>query len=238
MKKNKTKIILAALFAVTVLVTVISGCNKPDDNNNGGVTAKVKTHSNTSNSPITGPDTTTSTYIYDSQGRVSSISTVYLPAGVTTLTTFTYNNNQIIETRESSIYIYTLNSSGYVTLRFDSAYGASYSSTVAYTYDASGHRLSAALANSTSGVYFTRYYGWDGDNMTTSTENGSYTYTYLTDKANTIGNANVGMSFYGKDSKNLINTSVNSGSTTTYFYDYDSQNRVIRVNGKDTYTYY
>ncbi len=53
-------------------------------------------------------------------------------------------------------------------------------------------------------------------------------YTYYTDKANTIGIENMGVSFSGKQSKNLVKSKTNGGHTVTYTYEFDSKNRVTK----------
>jgi hypothetical protein len=76
-------------------------------------------------------------------------------------------------------------------------------------------------------------------------------YKYLPNQANTIGNENMGITYYGKQDKNLVHEIssfyVQNATTTTstYIYAFDSQNRVVKSawddNSNDiytTYTYY
>ncbi|HAH22970.1 MAG TPA: hypothetical protein DCL77_04275 [Prolixibacteraceae bacterium] len=77
-----------------------------------------------------------------------------------------------------------------------------------------------------------------------------YDYQFL-NLTNTIGNENRGMAFYGKQDKNLLsvykyeNQIINDPGGTTYTYEIDTQNRVVKrmeVGQSelfyDTYTYY
>lgn len=54
------------------------------------------------------------------------------------------------------------------------------------------------------------------------------TYSYYMDKLNTIGPENMGVTFYGKQSKNLIKSERRDGETMSYIYEFDSKNRVVR----------
>ena len=60
----------------------------------------------------------------------------------------------------------------------------------------------------------------------------AYTYQFLNGSFNTIDNENTGITFFGKQSRNLIDTAqINTGfatGTAAYTYEYDSNKRVTK----------
>jgi hypothetical protein len=241
---KKTYAFLVTLFCL-FSITLISGCKKDDNNSstcsNGvkdgdetgvdcggsctacivtGGTAKIKTHTHPGRFAMI-----TDTYVYDSMGRAVSITSS------DDTETYSYSGNTITHV----FFGYTTNSKVNTQGYIDSTAGQSGTYDVFYTYDSEGHLLS------TSNVSYNHTYTWSGDNMTGSSVFGTNdTYTYLSG-TNTIGNANKGEAFLGKDSKNLVATKVSSGSSYTYSYTYDSQNRVASMsdgNITESFTYY
>lgn len=79
-----------------------------------------------------------------------------------------------------------------------------------------------------------------------------HTYTFLSDIINTIGNENMGITYFGKQDKNLkskdntIDLRDNKTFQLTYEYEFDTKNRVTKLkkigwysyNDSETYTYY
>jgi hypothetical protein len=244
-RMNHSKpILLNALGVIFLALSMITGCKKESNNpapscTNGvkdgdetGIdcggscpvcvvvgTARIKTHYHAGRFSMV-----TDTYNYDSQGRLTSIS-----SSDGSVESFSYSGNIITHVNFGYTWTYKLNAQGYI----DSVAGQSGIFTESRTYDASGHQLT----EDGSGYNYT--YSWSDDNMTTTDEAGTNTtYTYLT-APNSIGNANSGRSFFGKDSKNLQATR-NAGVNITYSYAYDSQNRVIGISGEgdENFTYF
>jgi len=217
--KNTTIFVIATLVAL-IVVTGISGCKKEDDDTSkkAGVTPKIKTLSYYDPWSLA---TRTETYAYDAQGRVTTVTTSFSDGSSGSVVSYSYGTNYMTETRPGiGPKTYALNSDGYVSDYFLGT----------QTYDADGHVTSDG----------THTYTWANGNLISSTNDpsGSLTFTYHTDKTNTIGNDNKGMSFFGKESKNLINTSTNgSGTVLVYSHEYDSQGRVTKETGKYGYAY-
>lgn len=82
-----------------------------------------------------------------------------------------------------------------------------------------------------------------------------YTYKFLPNSTNTIGNENIGITFYGKQNKNLVEVTSHilqdafrkNNSSYSYSYEYDNKKRVTKriltgigiLEGRYTlYTYY
>jgi len=161
-----------------------------------------------------------------------------------------YNSNNILTEKIT----YNLNSQGLASSVIDSS--SSGISTQTYNYNGSGYVTSSCLTENTfkdsvqlviSGgniinLTDTVYFG----TMVVST--GKIIYEYFTDKTNTIGEQNYGMSFVGKMNQNLVKTEIQTfGVTPTvinYAYETDSQGRVTKkiiLNGGNyssvSYTY-
>ena len=147
--------------------------------------------------------------------------------------------------------IYTLNAEGYAiqsvstggkkkSLDFRSVFSMLFgnqspsSATNTYEYDADGYLTKIVLNSGTSTSETITFTVVNGNRVGTSYLTGGFTYTgtsqYLMDKINTIGYENMGITFMGKQEKNLVQTAAISMSgvslTQTYTYQYDSQNRV------------
>ncbi len=128
-------------------------------------------------------------------------------------------------------------------------------------YDSRG-RLTL-LANYVGGKPMRQtYYTWSGDNLKNTTsidEKGKpqsiVSYSYFTDKPNTISNTNTGLGFLGPESKYLLKESVGLAAVTTssdtfhivYHYQMDEKNAVklkVGYNAKGelvdstSYSYY
>jgi hypothetical protein len=114
-----------------------------------------------------------------------------------------------------------------------------------YGYDGSGYQTLEVSTNEYGGTH--RYENSYSDgNVISSTfqfmakdtviQNGASAYKYYTDKSNTIGNQNRGISFMGKQNTNLL-ASISDlkwqsydtlKTTTAYRYEFDSKKRVIK----------
>jgi len=121
------------------------------------------------------------------------------------------------------------------------------SSSYTYEYDANNYLIKNIYTE--GGVGDTVIYTISGGNTTTATTVGSFpfvqSYQFLTNKTNTIGNENMGVSFLGKQDKNLISATTytfDAGSQTiNTSYTYDSKGRVLKVFNPDApedYTIY
>jgi hypothetical protein len=250
--KNKKPILFINALVILFSISMNSGCKKEKDTTDlctDGIQNQNETGVDCGNScntctasafrikTITYFDGSVSAYSYDNQGRVTSLAITSTTSGNSNQQ-YTYGTNSVTQIlQDGSTINYTLNSNGYATSQvFKDNIGAVIFS-LNNTYDNEGHLLSSG---SNGGGTITNT--WTDGNLTSDNNFGGQTYTYLSTKDNTIGNENKGMKFLGKDSKNLRSTSTSYGSTTTFTYEYDSQNRVTKqMNGgldAIVYTYY
>ncbi|MBL7933438.1 MAG: hypothetical protein JNL60_16145 [Bacteroidia bacterium] len=170
--------------------------------------------------------TITYEYKYDSQGRVVRINR---STGI--YETFEWSPGKCIKTEFSTSYPdpreiveFTLDSLG---LCFSAARDSVFTY---YKYDADGYKTWEII----SGPNFESSYEiLNGNVITTNSDVGNSTTEYFLDKNNTIGNLNKGMSFLGKQNKNLRKTITHIVSgpdwLTNFVYEFDSKNRVVKV---------
>lgn len=227
MKHPKT-ILVSALTIALFSLTLISGCKKEaretctDGVKNGTETridcggscnvcaadVRIKTMTRFN---ATDSSTKTYSYTYDSQGRVET----YKSPGPGTQT-YTYYSDRIITTGNYLLETYFLNNYGFVD-SLQIAVG----SNIGYAYwpssDAEGQRTGEI---------------WSAGNLVSR---GQQSFTYLTDKMNTIGYQNEGKVFMGKDSKNLISVATIGNVDIIHTYQFDAQNRVSQDQYRDQY---
>ena len=202
---------------------------------------KTRTHGN---------GTSTLTYIYDGNGRVMQFSG---PES----TTFLFQNEMdtvfvtmFLETGpQVGDFLYPINSKGLAT-KMDLGVTENI-----YTYNAKKNLIEDKTMVGNDVHLMTHDYAGGNLAETKYTVNGilkwTKTYTYYTDKLNSIGNEAFGQSYLGVDSKNLVksltfNSVANGITTTNYSYEFDPQGRVSKqmsfYNGLSlpiyTYTYY
>ncbi len=248
--------------ACAALLLISSSCEKTDTSNPSS-TALVKTMLLQFN------DTVSYNYslMYDNNSRISQmdlvsslgstvnrIRTTYVySSGTVTMSTFNAIPDTLMESEDI-----TLNSQGWGILRATSFKGV-YTSKTTLSYDSQGYMTEDSTGylglNTTKAI--TNYtIGADGNvasktyrsvtNFSRSTTLTSY--TYLTDKANSIGSTNMGVSFSGKQNANLIASSTSDPAPLfgpnplLYTYEYDALGRVSKLTTSDgvvrTYTYY
>jgi len=213
---SKLKIALYISF-ISIL---LNSCIKKADNHIGPTMGKLI-------SSIQYSTGGTNTYTYNSSGQRSTF--VYKSGTITEIGSYTYTASSItmLANEISGTNSYTikstilLNNAGLAISEVDSTTGSSTSgNTLYYTYDANGYRTSAITQSSTQN--FTYQNGNLSSVIYSGTTPYNYTYTYLMDKPNTLGNQNVGIYYLGKDNANLKNTYTNTygSSTTTYYNSY------------------
>jgi hypothetical protein len=252
MKKSKT-ILFGTVVIALLSITLINGCKKndnaPDPCANGvkdGSETAVDCGGNCNAcaaaswrikkvTAINSNGTFTDDYTYDNKGQITSHTWSYPNIGAGT-ETYTYNGNIVTNVVSGITTTYTLNSNGYAESEIAKDASNAIISSTAMTYDAQGHL--AAIDGTSYGT-------WTDGNLTFENNFNGITNTYLTDKANTIGNANKGQGFLGKDSKNLIDVTTTVSGSETFAYEFDSQNRVSKVTTASggnadviNYTYY
>lgn len=245
---HKYKLNLAATVAIIALFIciAISGCKKEDatvscsngvkDGNEVGIDCggdcsacsvshyRVKRETFSTNAG----QHYTIDYFYLPDGRIDSSS--YF-GNLPTYKKYTYPANKVIESYSDRINEYTLNTEGYaasVTIKDTQGYTLN---TYTYNYDTDGHR-----------IYNGGAYAYVDGNLMTISGSPGYSYTY-TDKPNTISSENKGQKYLGKDSRNLAATitAIAPPEAYSYTYQFDSLNRVVRVeDGRSvtTYSYY
>ena len=251
--KNKKPILFSAMIVVLFSITLMSGCKKEETTDactNGvqdqtetgvdcGGTCNACTASAFRIKTVTYADGSVFAYSYDNRGRITNLAITSAGLGNSTQQ-YTYGTNSVTQTLQGGFTEnYTLNSNGYATSQVSKDNTGATIASWAYTYDSEGHVLTSAYTGGGGGTVTNT---WTNGNLTSDNNFGGQTYTYLLAKDNTIGNENNGMNFFGKDSKNLRNSSTSGGGTTTFTYEYDSQNRVTKQMdgspGAIIYTYY
>jgi YD repeat-containing protein len=201
-----------ALLLLALFVISATGCRHNDNNayNFNGPWLKTETYTGSGG-------TSAVTYTYDSQHRLTAKN--YSDGSVVA---YQYNSSTIVETESSSmgtnqVVTYGLNNDGYAVI---------VDGVNIFTYDAQHHVTGLDDGDLVTFVY-------NNGNLTSETTVGSsVTYQYLTNKTNTIGQQNYGLTWAGVQSTNLMSSEarVAGGSTVTvtYTYEYDGQNRVTK----------
>ncbi len=226
-KKYMKKLILSA----AVLAMVFVGCKKeetkPSDSStsssSSSSTPKISKETTYSYNDSIITDTSITLYTYDSKGRlVSRINDYYS-------ITYSYVSANLISTTVSeksngSVPNYTLNYLLDSKGKAIKSYQVGKIDTIQINYSTDGYSLGSSSSNSQFEVV--------GENIVKSNY---FNYEYYLDKINVLSNANRGIYFMGKDSKNLVKSqkwvAVGSNpmsSTTQYTYEFDSKNRVIK----------
>lgn len=233
------------LFALLFLLAIFFSCDKSDDNPAHKIPRiKTITHG-------TSPNSDKEFYEYDSMGRVISITiTGHTPGH----TQYVYLENKIVRMSDSFIQLDTLylNNKGLVMREM-------FGSTT-YEYDANGYCNHSIFYNS-DGKIGMEYQSQVSDGNQTVLEiwetfnkqlvhSTTREYEFLPNSVNTIGEENKGITFYGKQDKNLLSveTERNTGSESSdqrhYSYQIDAKNRVVNrwTDGYpeygDVFTYY
>jgi hypothetical protein len=201
---------------------------------------------------------------YDTASRLVKIFYNDLFVGHTYYDTLVYSGSEVIKTTFSSKNkfleqeVYTLNSDKLAVLMTDTLGDGSTASKGIYrkagileqegniySYDPYGYQILEISTNEYGGIHrFDK--SWTAGNLITSVYqymandtailNGNSNFSYFTDKRNTIGNENKGISFLGKQNKNLLQTVLDNKwlssdtlrVTTNYRYEYDDHNRVVK----------
>jgi hypothetical protein len=223
------------ILSATVLAMVFVGCKKEDTNktnttsNSVASTPKIlkEYEYNILNDSII-LDSSIITYSYDNKGRLATKkednyteSYTYVSANLINVSRLYYKNDVSIDSWEYSII---LDSKGLAIKHY-----VSEKDTLFLYFTPEGFLKGNKNGNVLEVL--------DGNVL----KEGTTTYEYYLDKINTIGNDNRGMSFMGKDSKNLVKTVKYTGTTVntvnemkrstsdySYTYEFDSKNRVVK----------
>jgi hypothetical protein len=171
-----------------------------------------------------------------------------------TIKLITYNNKKQLLEQE----VFTLNSANLAVLMIDTLGDTKKSARMNFTYlnlleheaniygyDANGYQTLEISTNEYGGTH--RYEKtYTNGNLVSSTyqfmandtviQNGTTAFTYYDGKTNSIGNQNRGISFLGKQNTNLLlsisdqkwHTTDTLRVTTTYRYEFDDHNRVVK----------
>lgn len=228
--KNSKAILTSTIILASLAILFVGGCKKQNINPVSPSYGKLKTFSH--------QRFFTDTMFYDSLGRKirdsNSDGGRYM---------YYYSPNKASQyyfspgsTYPTDSAIFTLNSSGYVISSINSADYAVNDGVRPYQYDASWH-CSSETTTSGSSVY----YVWKGENLDSiinfdsSLITSVLAVTSYTDKPNTLSsNEGSGMTWMGKDSKNLRSgwTDCQNGTGTTTHsctFEFDSNNRVTKI---------
>jgi hypothetical protein len=236
MKLNKT--MLVALLTGMALC----GCQKDDDapsNENGGtgvkgtpLIAKMTVHD--------GKGVRTSSHTYDSKGRMISYNwDVVEASNYFKSATLSYSESKIVEKitlgDNSTLTIeLNLNGKGLAVSFVTKDVNGNILYTSECDYDIDGYLVHKKDVDKKGNYECSYSYTVENGNvvkMVRASNSGSAeteTYTYYTDKPNTVGNENNGAFCCGKQSKNLVKSKTNGGHTVTYTYEFDSKNRVTK----------
>lgn len=218
------------IYSLLILILVFSNCKKSDDEapESAVVIPKIKVMTCYQNNSISFQQT----FEYDQAGRLAKRTNVGDYED-----TFIYHADKIIISkhyieRDTTFLLDTLflDSRGLVIA--ESGRGT-------YEYDAKGFQtaflVGQLLTYQVSGENTVKREAWEFKNgawekvVTTD-------FKFLQNRANTIGNENMGISFYGKQDKNLRSeacyvfheNTTNTGILHTFHYEWDAQNRVIK----------
>jgi hypothetical protein len=232
------------ILSAAVLAMVFVGCKKedtkPSDSSSTSSTPRISKEISyyESNQVIT--DSSITTYTYDSKERLISTivnhPTGFLASNIPwySSTNYVYNSsNKITLHNYSSLnnirdtIEYILDSKGLVikyVLRKD------FTDTLHITYSADGFMKGYKIGDKTQDLNVEI----KDDNII---KQDNLTFEYYLDKTSTIRNINRGINFLGKESKNLIQSEKYTqsnpdvflkNSESTYTYQFDSKNRVIK----------
>lgn len=236
-------ITMKLIFKVCVILSffsiIIFSCKKDKNNYNNNVVPSIPKISTVTYK--SGTTSSTNIFSYNSNGTLNILTesdgsyTKYEYAG-TKIAVKSYNNSGIL-TKTDTL---TLNSSG-LAVNYSSS-----NSYTTYEYDVNGYLKKELKYNYNVLTDSTLYKILDGNTTTISLNGIQQPYNYLveyqflTDKVNTIGNENGGITFLGKQNFNLPQSYTVSGSmqySMVYTYEYDSKGRVykqIENGGPDT----
>lgn len=197
----------------------------------------------------------TANYKYDASGRV-----VQMESSKGAKSTYTYTGDRIISRfiepgSHTNTDTFFLNAQNRVEV------SSGRGNIQKFKYDSKGRFIEALQYIQGKYVGKTSWV-WQGDNLKTSIyQDGSgkvrsrIVYTYYTDKINTISQANLGMEFWGQDSKNLISKSESVGNLITeadstapaYKYQFNKDGAVVlkvlydkqgKLTDSTSYSYY
>ncbi|MBL7933437.1 MAG: hypothetical protein JNL60_16140 [Bacteroidia bacterium] len=242
---NFQKIALIALLSAGVLFSCKKKDDKPEEETPvvtptpAPTIAKIKSETMTTNSNGTTVSSKTD-YEYDSNGRV-----IKMTRDDGSYSTLTWGSTQVIQkdfddntvTTPASISTYDLNASGLCISQSQGTLGT----TATYEYNADGYQTKMTTTNSGQTTVL-NFVITNGNQTSMSTTFSGFPMTmtieYFTDKTNTIGNVNHGMTIFGKDSKNLakkMSTNVLGQTTASDItYQFDSKNRVSKMSQTQT----
>jgi hypothetical protein len=219
------------LFVIFIPV-VFAACSKSKNDNIQPVppaAAKVKTENTGVN---------TKTYTYDAQGRqVKSESFSgsrweyeYSPGNVT----YKWFNNA---GEHKNTYVEELNEQGF-SKRTINVNSPALEDQYIYNADNSLAKMITKSNNMITGIFDSFWSNGNLDSVRILNGNGVWNYTtvntYYNDKKNVLGDDAFGLALWGKNSKNLIKTSVikfSDGTASTlvsYTYEFDAQGRVTK----------
>jgi len=231
---------------VFVAIYCITGCSKDNttNNNNTPTSYKVKTIINAySSGGSTSIDT--STFTYDSQGRLLADVSTFIGSS------YTINGNTIsITTVFPAPLTGSLNAAGSIAQLTKPSIGSDPLSTYYYTYDATGAMIYDTCIwdnGTTTGAYYATSCVWSDSNMVSCINTDysqatpivtTYAFVYLSTREYRDYGFSEARSFSdfisgtvgGRNSRNLVNTEtqVKSGTSITYThtYSFDSKGRV------------
>ena len=200
----------------------------------------------------------TATYFYNNQGKLTKLE----HSSDTSYLTFEYTKKTVIlkwfDNSDNLFYesIYNLNSKGLVESftdlrsnhkchpiirRSEKQINKSTNSVSSYTYDSKNYLIQSVYVSDYNWIDSSFYQVVNGNtiscfsiqtsSMSTSTNNSNN--VFLTDKINTIGYKNIGVTFFGADDINLLSQSTHyydnsPPSIYNYTYEFDSFNRVTK----------
>lgn len=259
---------------IVIVIGFISSCKKDNNNGNGTNTGafsmrKIQSLTEYYNGTLQSVDS----FQYDNKWRVikdimdDGSYTTYEYSNLKVTVKSFYNDNTLMD-----IATGFLNANGYATLVTDSSYGKKKksgihikksdlmkgvnSSGLSLTYDNNGYLISTSqIADSATATYTIL----NGNTtsiiylMNNNVAKAQFTELFtFNDKSNTIGLENQGISFMGKQNKNLASSYTSTekdltnnttySTTTQYTYEYDNKGRVTKQtetdsSSSDTYTY-
>lgn len=234
------------IFFLLLSIVIIWSCKKNESNNSTLSNPSVYLIKGINSYDSIGNFIMSQSMEYNAQSRVVLMKSYYPKHYDTVLIRYEYNSNQVIEIHFDTNdmlnykYIYELNELGLASSRKYINYLSSFDSTVildaTYIYNSDGFMIESNFLPNDSLHGFKINYQLSEGNISSQQYSDKYgpgsllIFSYYPNSVNTIGNNNVGITWFGKSSKDLIKTSAYNKSTPDsmyYFYSFDNQNRVI-----------
>jgi hypothetical protein len=232
----------SSVLLTIAVILFLSSCKKDNGSSNSNNASQPKAYTEDVRSSVIGNSLITYDLSYDASGRLTAITALPAPPSINFVYTYLATNKVTLDLYEGGALniheIMWLNSSNYLDTTFQ--YNDSGDTTTEkYIYNANKQLIQSNVYDySTSGtdLYNATNYTYDNfGNVISSSDNLGQTisYSYYSNLPNTL---KIGETFLPQPTffikTEILNTS-GSVTTSTHYYTFDSQNRIIKDS---TYT--